>query len=427
MILEINTCLFIGLSFVGVNLSKHWIKTIIISVFAGILYFFGEKWTGSSFILLGVFLLLIPIISYIYKEQVIKITVAILSGLIFDLMFIKLMEENFFDIILTRSHVMVDRGITFSLDLFIALNNIILLLFFYRRSPQLFPMILFEKPIKGDEPSVSFRFHLYFTIFLLILLNVGPYLLYIKLDQMQDNMRIILTLWSIVMCVSVLYFLRMSITNKYERMQIFLDKQYQKDLLAFYSIIRSQRHDFNFHLTSIYGLIQNKQYESCKEYIEGMVKDAYEVNELLPLHHPALGAMLSTFKELAEKKGINIHFYIMDDLRSMPCSVYEMNKIIGNLIQNAIDEVEMNRHETSDIEVEIKSERDFILIIVTNEASLSEEQLKKMYQSGFSTKSSHEGLGLPTVKSIVTKYNGTLYSELVDESIQFTVSIPIST
>lgn len=425
-VIEINTCLFIGLSLVGVKLSKHLIKTIIISFFAGILYFSGEKLFSGSLILIGVFILLIPTITFFLKQQALKVIVAILIALTFDLMVIKLLENNFFDILLIKSNVVMDAGIEFSLESFIALNNLFLSILIYSKLPMLFPSVLFEKQIKEDEASISFRSHVYFTIFLLLLLNIGLFLLYTELNYLRLNFRIVLTLWSIAVGISLLYFLKISIATKNERIQIYLDKQYQKDVLSFYSIIRSQRHDFNFHLTSIYGLIQNKQYDSCEEYIKGMVKDVYEVNELLSLHHPAIGAMLVTFKELAEKKNIPILYYIMDDFRKMPCSVYDMNKILGNLIQNAIDEVEMSDENASPIEVEMKNERDTLVIVVSNKANITEEQLKKIFQSGYSTKSSHEGLGLPTVKKIVSKYNGVVYPEMTGNCIRFIVSIPVS-
>lgn len=426
MIINVSACLIVGLYSVGINLSKHVLKIVMISIFAGLLYFFSQQISGSNLVLIGIFLLLIPITSYILKQQKLKIVVAILIAFSYDVMIIKLIEDNFFDLILSRSQFIMDAGITFSINLFVALNNLIVIMILYSKSPQLFPDVLFEKQIIDEGQTISFRPHLYFTIFLLLLLNAGLYLLYMELAYLRLAFRIALSLWNISICISLISFLRISITYKNERIQVYLDKQYQKDVLSFYNIIRSQRHDFNFHLTSIYGLIQNQNYDSCKVYIEEMVKDAHEINEILPLHHPALGAMLSTFKGLAENKGITIHYYITDDLRKMPCSIYEMNKILGNLIQNALDEVENRNGNAVTIEVEVKRESDNIVIIVSNVTDITEDELRKIFHIGYSSKDFHEGLGLPTVLKIVTKYNGVIYPQIMDEWIHFTVRIPFA-
>ena len=136
-----------------------------------------------------------------------------------------------------------------------------------------------------------------------------------------------------------------------ERIQYTLDKEYQKDILAFYTIIRSQRHDFNIHLNSIYGLINNHEYEESRNYIEEVAEEARQINALLPLHHPAIGAMLSTLNIIAMKKGISLKFHLQDDLEEMPCTIYESNKILGNLINNAIEEIEQNKRMKSNFNI----------------------------------------------------------------------------
>lgn len=425
-IIEINTGLFIGFSLIGINLVENIRKLILISLFGGVLFYFGQLVDESHLLIILIFIILIPIVKYYIKFSFAQTIVAILLSMTFDLMVINLVEYNFFDLLLHASHEKMDKGIKFSLDIFIGLNNVLFSLIIYSKKPILFSEILFQKRVPGESPENSYRTYLHFVVFLLLILNLGLYLMMMEMSHLRLYFRILLTIWSIIVCISLLFFLRNAINNKYERMQFFLDKQYQKDLLSFYSIIRSQRHDFNFHLTAMYGLIQNKRYDECKVYIDGMVKDAYEINDLLPLHHPAIGAMLNAFKELAAEKGVKINYYILDDLRNMPCSVYEMNKILGNLIQNAIDEYENANDTHKAIEVEIKSEKMNLVIVVGNSTSVMEENLNRIFQIGFSTKPAHEGLGLPTVQKIISKYKGVIYPELEEGFISFIVKIPIS-
>lgn len=136
--------------------------------------------------------------------------------------------------------------------------------------------------------------------------------------------------------------------------------------------------------------------------------------------------MLSTFKELASQKGIQIHFYIYDDLRNMPCSVYEMNKIMGNLLQNAIDEVGKLPIYNRSIDMETSIEQGSIVITVRNATNYGEEELESIFTEGYSTKSAHDGLGLPTIEKIIKKYHGIVLPELNDGKISFIVRIPLN-
>ncbi|CEG29393.1 sensor histidine kinase [Bacillus sp. B-jedd] len=427
MIIEVGTCLVVGFSFTGARLKENTRSILIISLIVGLAYYLCSLLIDSHVILLGIFLFLIPILNFALKLPLSQAIVTILLALLFDLMVIHLIEYNSFYLILNRSHESIDVGMNISYDLFVALNNIFISIIMYQKSPVLFSEIIFEKQKTGENSAAPFRIQLFFVIFILFSLNSGLFLVLLESNHLRPYFQVFLTIWSLVICVLFLFFLRSSISHKHDRIQLFLDQQYQNDLLSFYTIIRSQRHDFNFHLTAIHGLIQKREYASCNDYIAKMVKDAQEVNELLPLSHPSIAAMLSTFKELASKRGIQIHYDILDDLRYMPCSVYEMNKILGNLIQNALDEAGNPNNEYNSIEMEIKREYGNIVISVANPANISEEELHHIFQIGFSNKSAHEGLGLPTIQKIISKYHGVIYPELESGSIRFIAKIPVST
>lgn len=58
--------------------------------------------------------------------------------------------------------------------------------------------------------------------------------------------------------------------QKDAEVQLRLEQKYQEDLLNFFGVIRLQRHDFNFHLNSLYGLIRRKDFEEAQNYIQEM-------------------------------------------------------------------------------------------------------------------------------------------------------------
>nr|WP_243190580.1 GHKL domain-containing protein [Clostridium gallinarum] len=102
-----------------------------------------------------------------------------------------------------------------------------------------------------------------------------------------------------------------------------------------------------------------------------------------------------------------------------------MNKILGNLIQNAIDELQNESQNNLKIDVDISKERESIVLKVKNSTNSEKECIKSIFDIGYTTKKNHEGLGLPMIQKILLKYNGVIYSEILDNEISFIVRIPV--
>lgn len=425
LIIEINTSIIFGFSLTEVKQSKLLRKSIFISIIGGILFYYFITFTKNNYSLLWIFLIIIPFIFFYIKLPFSQVVIIVLLALTFNLCIIKILEYNLFNILLVRSNIADDLVIQSSVIIFQALSNIVITMIIYNNSIVFFPDSLFEDKVLYKDSIDYYNTSIYSIEFILFNLNFVLYIMFLELHYFRFKFRIILIFLSIIISSSLLFYLKANIQYKSKLREILSDCQHQQEILSYYDVVRSQRHDFNFHLNAIYALINDKNYFACKEYIEDIVKDARYINELLPLYHPIIGAMLNTFKEIATQKGIQINYFIYDNLKSMPCSVYEMNRMLGNLIQNAIDELESKKHNNLKIDVDISKERGSIVVKVTNATNLGSDELENIFNIGYSTKSLHEGLGLPMVQRILLKYNGIIYPEILDKEISFIVRIPI--
>lgn len=425
LIIEINTSIIFGFSLTEVNLAKVLRKSIFISTIVGILFYYFSTFIKNEFSLLLVFLIIIPLIFFYIKLPFSQVIIIVLLALTFNLCIVKILEYNILNILLVKNNIAEDVVIQSSVTIFQFLSNIVITMIIYNNKIVFFPDFIFQDKILYNNPSDDYNTSIYSIEFILFNLNFVLYIMFLELHYFRFNFRIILVFLSIIISLLLLFYLKANIKYKSKLRELLSDSYHQNEILSYYNVIRSQRHDFNFHLNAIYSLINNENYSDCKEYIEEVVKDAGYINELLPLYHPIIGAMLNTFKEIATQKGIQINYFIYDNLRSMPCSVYEMNKILGNLIQNSIDEVESKEINNSEIKVDISKERGSIVVKVTNYTNLEKDEIEKIFNSGYSTKRLHDGLGLPIVQKILLKYNGIIYSEILDEEISFIVRIPV--
>lgn len=210
-----------------------------------------------------------------------------------------------------------------------------------------------------------------------------------------------------------------------ERFEALVDKQYQQELLSFMQIIRSQRHDFSFHMQAVAGMIERGEYGECAQYVERMTHHVASLNEVLPLADPVVSALLNTFSAIAAEKGVRLEFQLLDPLVEPPCTGYELNTIIGNLLQNALDETERHSEEQRWIRLLVMKRSRKYYIKVSNPCDRDPAELEAIFKPGYTTKQSHEGIGLVTVRRLTEKYGGAVYLEHEPGVIHFVARLPV--
>jgi sensor histidine kinase regulating citrate/malate metabolism len=105
----------------------------------------------------------------------------------------------------------------------------------------------------------------------------------------------------------------------------------------------------------------------------------------------------------------------------------DLTKVLGNLIDNAIDEVSLLPEEKRIVTVSGCQHSGVLEFKVSNSCSDIEAlRNKPLFDAGYSSKDkTHSGLGLSIVKSIVGRYKGTVRMELTEPDIvTFVVRIP---
>ncbi len=248
--------------------------------------------------------------------------------------------------------------------------------------------------------------------------------LVICIEHFDIREQILIFFFSLTGAAEIIYFENLSVKSAYERIETLIDKEYQAEMLNYMQIIRSQRHDFNFHMQAVAGMIENGRYEECSRYVQTMVENVGRLNDLLPLSNPAVSALINTFTELAASRGIRLEVQILDDLSRAVCTTYEMNTIIGNLLQNAVDETENKEADLQFIRLLVMHRSRYHIIKVSNPCEKSDKEFQKIFTPGYTTKQLHEGIGLTSVKKITARYGGTVYSEHEPGIIHFIAKLP---
>ncbi|MBR2644459.1 MAG: GHKL domain-containing protein [Clostridia bacterium] len=205
------------------------------------------------------------------------------------------------------------------------------------------------------------------------------------------------------------------------------EQEYRAEMQSFMNVIRSQRHDYNFHVQTISGLIRQGKIDECLKYVNALEEDSAIMNAILPVKDPAIAALIHNFQIMAVREGIRLNVDIRYDLSQIVTNVYETNKIISNLLQNAIDETVTHEDKSYGIHLAILKRGEFCVIRVSNAIlqTPSKEELGALYQQGYTTKKGHDGVGLSSLKTLVSKYHGAIYTETEDNVIRFVARVPI--
>ena len=148
--------------------------------------------------------------------------------------------------------------------------------------------------------------------------------------------------------------------------------------------------------------------------------------QLLDIHTGIRNTL--TMLDYKLKKG-NIKFVENFDLNlpQVKAMAGELNQVWTNVIDNAIDAMEVNGGGT--LEIETKQDRQFVQITIKdNGPGIPEEMQSQIFDPFFTTKDMGKGtgLGLDVVTRIIRQHNGTVKVHSVPGNTEFVICFPIN-
>jgi len=179
-----------------------------------------------------------------------------------------------------------------------------------------------------------------------------------------------------------------------------------KKLTCFCDTTRTFRHDFANIMQAIGGYIQTNDMYDLKEYYNKLIPECFKINNLYRFHsklmqNAALYSIISNKYNLAEAKNVKMSLDILIDLNLINLDTYHLSKILGILLDNAIEA--SCEAPAKIINLSFQPLDDKQLIIVENTYLSKGISTKKIFEKNFSTKQKNSGLGLWEVQKIINK------------------------
>lgn len=191
--------------------------------------------------------------------------------------------------------------------------------------------------------------------------------------------------------------------------------------------LRAQNHEFMNKLHTIAGLIQLEEYEEALQFISDVARIRMEVSHILTnqIKDSSISALLLAKYNKSEECRIKLTIDENSRLSRLPegMSAQDLGSVIGNLIENSLDEVKNDG--TGRIDIRIVEENECLTIRVQdNGKGISPELGDTIFNQGFSTKEGQRGCGLSIVKKIIEECNGTICFTS-EEGVHWEIVIPM--
>ena len=173
--------------------------------------------------------------------------------------------------------------------------------------------------------------------------------------------------------------------------------------------IKALRHDIKHHLNELMLLANKHDVAEIQKYIDEMNSFLKNSNEIVASGNLEIDSVLNFMLQKAEKelKTVDIKVMLPEKVRHS----FDINVMLGNLLENAIDAA--GKTENKYLSVHIKLKRGILKVKIENSFESSCTLCEKQNRKDTILKTTkpfteQHGIGLKNVKKIVEKYNGTM-------------------
>lgn len=197
-------------------------------------------------------------------------------------------------------------------------------------------------------------------------------------------------------------------------------QEYTSNLEKLYTEMREFRHDYINILSSIIGYIENKDICGLEVYFndkiiplgKGIETNNFKIGHLKNVKILELKGILSSKLIRAQELGIDVFIDIMEDITRIDIDIVDLCRIVGILIDNAIESALISTNRS--LKVAIVNKNNSTIIAIINSCPENTPPIYKLFEKGFSTKGRNRGLGLSNLKELISNYNNCSLDTIVE-------------
>ncbi len=192
--------------------------------------------------------------------------------------------------------------------------------------------------------------------------------------------------------------------------------------------LRARRHDVINHLQVVYSLLQLGDQKEALAYLEKINQDFVSARAVLRTRDSAVNALLQAKMIQGQHRGLRMEMDVATDLEELPMESWEFCRVLGNLLDNAMDAAEEAEPGEGFVSLHLWMEPGSLRFSVANNgAAVAEEDRERIFEAGFTTKGERgTGMGLYIVRSLLDAAGGRILVESDGSRTAFYGDVPVS-
>lgn len=173
---------------------------------------------------------------------------------------------------------------------------------------------------------------------------------------------------------------------------------------------RTQTHEYRNRLTVLSMLLAQQQYGEANAYLQQLTQYTYQDSPTVQTNHPIADAVLNLKYTQAREQQTAVRFMV-GDLSSLPFTDDEVVKLLGNLLDNALDACrKLDKHR--EIDVKLLCQEGELVLSIRNPLPLEDVTLREDPML--------HGFGLQTVDRVLRNHQVPYAISREDGWFQFT-------
>ncbi|MCE5002971.1 quorum-sensing sensor histidine kinase AgrC [Staphylococcus pseudoxylosus] len=188
--------------------------------------------------------------------------------------------------------------------------------------------------------------------------------------------------------------------------------------------MRKFRHDYVNILSTLSDFIREEDMEGLRDYFhseilpmqDSMQMNAIKINGIENMHVREIKGLLTTKILQAQEKNIRISIEVPEPIEKIDMPIINLSRVIGILLDNAIEASEKITEEPLIRIAFIKNEDTSVTFIVMNKCEPDMPKVHTLFQENFSTKGKNRGLGLSTLKELTDSTTNVLLDTTIDNN-----------
>ncbi len=264
--------------------------------------------------------------------------------------------------------------------------------------------------------------------FLLLIVLMSICVAYVLLNDNEISRVTALTVIIVMIAVNlILYYFYTSMLDRYIFMQdnVLLREQiaiYESELRANMEQdrnVQALRHDMKHHIREIYSLADKNTDTDIIRYLDEMSDSMDNIEKVASTGNSVFDGILNYYAQKIKQEMNNVNFSVTLKIPTdLEISSFDMNVILGNLLDNAMENVSGGAGQELQIEAVLEYIEGLLRIEVVNTFA---GNVNKDGERFISHKGQGHGFGLSNVKKITEKYSGYMMTE--QESNRFKVVV----